>query len=224
VADARLVPGLPLKILRGFRADEEHLLEPGDLLYLPPGWGHEGIAVGECMTASIGFRAPAAGELAAELLGRLADAAVSGVDASIGRYADPGQAAVASPGRLPPALGRFALRSLRERLADAGAIRAALGEALTEPKPRVQYGAGRRPRRPCAIVLDRGTRMLYDEKSLFINGESFNVGGADAVLLRRLADAGRLNAAGAACLSRDAWRIVADWVEDGWLHAAAAEE
>lgn len=70
----RLVPGLPLRILAEFEAQREWVLEPGDMLYLPPGWGHEGVALGgDCMTASIGFRSPTAGELTLALLERAAD-------------------------------------------------------------------------------------------------------------------------------------------------------
>ena len=51
--------------------EQEYLLEPGDMLYLPPHIAHEGTALEECTTWSIGFRAPAARELAATLLDRL---------------------------------------------------------------------------------------------------------------------------------------------------------
>src|SRR5205085_5385100 len=60
VGDARQRAGMPLRTLAGFTPSDEWLLGPGDMLYLPPGWGHDGVAVGECITASIGFRAPAA--------------------------------------------------------------------------------------------------------------------------------------------------------------------
>ncbi|HEY3518115.1 MAG TPA: cupin domain-containing protein, partial [Gammaproteobacteria bacterium] len=72
--DAALDERAPLKVLRRFSAEEEHVLEPGDLLYLPPNWAHEGVAVGgDCMTCSIGLRAPKRGDLAAELAQRLAE-------------------------------------------------------------------------------------------------------------------------------------------------------
>ncbi|MES1161443.1 MAG: cupin domain-containing protein, partial [Rhizobacter sp.] len=70
----QLQPGVPLKILGNFVAQDEWRLEPGDMLYLPPGWAHDGVAEGECMTASIGFRAPGGDELARELLQRTLDA------------------------------------------------------------------------------------------------------------------------------------------------------
>ncbi|MEI7447697.1 MAG: cupin domain-containing protein, partial [Burkholderiales bacterium] len=52
--DASLVAGVPLKLLARFEPTEEWVLEPGDMLYLPPGWGHDGVAVGDCTTFSIG--------------------------------------------------------------------------------------------------------------------------------------------------------------------------
>ena len=72
--DAALDARAPLKVLRRFVAEHEYVLEPGDLLYLPPDWAHEGVAVGgNCMTCSIGMRAPQRGALAAELAQRLAE-------------------------------------------------------------------------------------------------------------------------------------------------------
>ena len=71
--DLTLQTGVPLKILANFAPEQEFVLEAGDMLYLPPMYAHEGVAVGECMTYSIGFRAPAEMELARELLQRFAD-------------------------------------------------------------------------------------------------------------------------------------------------------
>jgi 50S ribosomal protein L16 3-hydroxylase len=71
--DLTLQKDVPLKILANFAPEQEFVLEAGDMLYLPPMYAHEGVAVGECMTYSIGFRAPAELELARELLQRFAD-------------------------------------------------------------------------------------------------------------------------------------------------------
>ncbi|MGH8821855.1 MAG: cupin domain-containing protein, partial [Rhodoferax sp.] len=75
--DLGLQEGVPLKILAHFVPEQEFVLEPGDMLYLPPRYAHDGVAVGECMTYSIGFRAPNRAELARELLQRLAEEAGS---------------------------------------------------------------------------------------------------------------------------------------------------
>jgi 50S ribosomal protein L16 3-hydroxylase len=71
--DLSLQPDVPLKVLSHFEPEEEFVLEAGDMLYLPPKWAHDGIAEGECMTYSIGFRSPARDELAREMLLRMSD-------------------------------------------------------------------------------------------------------------------------------------------------------
>ena len=58
-----LIPDLPIALLKEFEADQEWLLEPGDMLYLPPNMPHYGIAEGSCFTFSVGFRAPQTKEL-----------------------------------------------------------------------------------------------------------------------------------------------------------------
>lgn len=56
----QLIPDLDLAILQDFSPDQDIVLNPGDMLYLPPGIAHHGIALERCMTYSIGFRAPTA--------------------------------------------------------------------------------------------------------------------------------------------------------------------
>src|SRR5678815_2196015 len=56
--DHEMRPGVPVKILRRFRPTADAVLAPGDMLYVPPGHAHDGVAVDECTTWSIGFRAP----------------------------------------------------------------------------------------------------------------------------------------------------------------------
>lgn len=63
VVEAEFIEGLDLKILNTFEADEVWDLQPGDMLYLPPHFAHHGVALNDCMTFSIGFRAPTQSEL-----------------------------------------------------------------------------------------------------------------------------------------------------------------
>ena len=58
-----LLKNTELKILAGFEPLQEWVLEPGDILYLPPKIAHHGVAIGDCTTFSVGFRAPAATEM-----------------------------------------------------------------------------------------------------------------------------------------------------------------
>jgi len=66
----RMLEGMPLRLIADFAPDEEFLVEPGDLLYVPPGWAHDGVALEECQTCSVGLRAPQGEELAALAHGR----------------------------------------------------------------------------------------------------------------------------------------------------------
>ncbi|MBA2963744.1 MULTISPECIES: JmjC domain-containing protein [Ramlibacter] len=218
--DLALREGLPLKILDRFEPEDDQVLEPGDMLYLPPRYAHDGIAEGECQTYSIGFRAPARGALARELLERLADDAAEVAGEAL--YADPRQAAVADAGRIPPELRAFAADALQRALRDPLAIDRALGESLSEPKANVWFEAGPVPRRLRGIVLDRRTRMLYDERHVFVNGESWRAAGADARLMRRLADHRRLDAADVERASEAARELLLAWCEAGWAHGATA--
>jgi 50S ribosomal protein L16 3-hydroxylase len=216
VQDAAFVEGAPLKLLRRFEPTQDWLLAPGDLLYLPPGWGHDGVAEGgECMTCSVGFRAPAAGELARELLMRLAD---EGEDAAraAALYRDPQQPATATPGALPDGLLQFARRALEQQLADPDALARVFGEMLTEPKPQVWFEAGE-PRIAGGVRLDARSRMLYDGHHVFINGEALRASGRDAGLMRQLADTRALAAADCRRLSAPAAELLDGWVAAGWV-------
>ena len=212
-----LVPDVPLKILANFEPVEEWLLEPGDMLYLPPGWAHDGVAEGECTTCSIGFRASGRDELAREVLQRVLDAADAEQAGPL--YRDPKQTASDAPGRIPVALQSFAADAVERLLRDPAALACALGEVLSEPKRGVWFDAesGADAAESAGIELDQRTRMLYDDRHVFINGESFRAGGRDAKLMRRLADRRRLDASELAALSAEARELLGDWLESGWL-------
>ena len=219
--DAALRPGLPLKLLARFEPTQDHLLDAGDMLYLPPGWGHEGVAEGECMTASIGFRAPARAELAREVLGRLLEAEDEQPPLL---YRDPSQPATATPGRIPPALQAFASDAVRRALATPGALDCALGEALTEPKPDIWFQAGEEHEGALAtgVHLDPRSRMMYGDAHVFVNGESWRAAGRDATLMRRLADRRALTPRELLRASPAARELLTQWLHDGWLHTSDA--
>jgi 50S ribosomal protein L16 3-hydroxylase len=215
--DLSLEPGVPLKILSNFQPEQEHLLGPGDMLYLPPRWAHDGIAVGDdCMTYSMGFRVPQRGGLAGELLQRMAD---EFDDATL--YRDPDQPATDTPAAMPAALEAFAADALQRLLAERQSLACALGEVMTEPKPRVWFDEPEQAWTPGAVRLDRRTRMMYDARHIFINGESFRAGGADARLMRTLADRRALGAAQVQRASADAQALLQEWYEAGWLQRQA---
>ena len=214
--DLTLQTGVPLKILQNFEAEEEFVLNPGDMLYLPPKYAHDGVAEGECMTWSIGFRAPQEGELARELLLGLADEAFDGVGDAL--YRDPKQAAVSSPAAVPQSLAGFARQVVDKALKNPDLLDSLLGEYLTEPKANVWFdGAETEPDLSAGVRLDRRTKMMYDDRHVFINGESFRVAGKDARFLRQLADKRCLSPASCAILSESAREALLDWMSADWL-------
>ncbi len=217
----QLLPDLPLKMLANFEPEQEWLLEPGDMLYLPPRWAHDGVAEGECLTASIGFRAPTRQEVGSEVLQRVLDGCDDDSDGV--RYRDAAQAATDQPARIPQPLADFAADAVRRWVHDPRSLGCALGEWLSEPKPHTWFELTDALPGRCTVVLDPRTRMLYDEHHVFINGESFVASGRDATLMRRLADQRRLAAAAVSKLGAPAWDLLQSWGLQGWLHAADAD-
>jgi 50S ribosomal protein L16 3-hydroxylase len=181
----RLVEGAPLKLIEGFAADEEILAEPGDLLYLPPGWGHDGVALDECVTCSVGLRAPRGEELAAAFLDWLHERGLPRAD-----YRDPGLRPAARSAEVPRALLAHAAGTLARIRWTRADVADFLGRYLCTPKPHVVFAPPPRPLSRAAfarrrrVALDRRSQMLTLGGRVFLNGE--RVPGTSA--LRRLAD------------------------------------
>jgi len=215
--DLSLQDNVPLKILSHFEPKQEFVLEPGDMLYLPPRYAHEGTALGaDCMTYSIGFRAPPKAELARELLQRLAEDIAESVADSL--YRDPTQQAVVSPAAIPLELEQFARLALDQALRDRKAMPRLLGEYLTEPKSSVWFEATKVARVSKGVVLDRRSRMMYDKRHVYINGESYLASGPDARLMHLLADSRALSRQNLVDASEDVQNLLHAWCKDGWAH------
>jgi 50S ribosomal protein L16 3-hydroxylase len=219
--DLGLREGLPLKVLARFEPEHEYVLDPGDMLYLPPRYAHDGVAQGESQTYSIGMRSPARGELGRELLQRLSDGAADSAGEAI--YRDPRQPATAQPAAIPSQLREFAHDALAAVLKEPGALDRALGEYLTEPKPNVWFAGGASHGAIRRVRLDRRSRMMYDERHVFINGESYRASGRDAALLRALADRRCLDPTEVAGASEAARSLLRSWCDAGWVHMKKAE-
>lgn len=210
----RMLPGAPLKLIDGFEADEEVVLSPGDLLYLPPGWGHDGVALEPCFTCSVGFRAPRAAELGAAFLDYLHERGLP--DAG---YRDPGLRPAAHPAQLPASLVDFAARGLARIRWGRADVTAFLGRYLSTPKPEVVFrpGRGRAPSLAgCDVVLDGRTQLLYAGGTFFLNGESFALPPRQRRALAELAD--RRRAPGSRLARAGLAPRLLEWRRDGILH------
>lgn len=191
--DLELVADAPLRILQRFQAEKSWDLEPGDLLYLPPKYAHNGVALSPCMTWSVGFRAPSRNELAGAFLAYLQDH----LDLP-GIYGDADLSLPRHPAELTPEL----LRRMSEMIQGVHWTRqdeaAFLGTYLSEPKPHVYFEPPDRPmglERFARQAADRGvrldprSRMLYIRGgAFFINGESFRAPSGCRRILVQLAD------------------------------------
>lgn len=218
--DHSFVPGLDLKILRRFVPEREWILEPGDMLYLPPGIAHHGVAETECLTWSIGFRAPADREIVAAFLDYLHEHIEPR-----GQYRDPGAAPARHPAEIPAALVAHAARALRSIRWTARDVREFAGCFLSEPKAHVYF---KPPRRPLAraeferraarsgLALDRKARLLTSTGRFFLNGEAVEVPRGARALLRRLADERTL--AGPIEGPRAFWDVAHAWYLGGYVH------
>ncbi|WP_394779103.1 JmjC domain-containing protein [Undibacterium sp.] len=223
--DLSLVEGMPLKILRNFKAEQEFVLEPGDMLYLPPHYAHDGVAVGECMTYSIGFRAPSYQELGEAFLHFMSDT----IELP-GRYADPDLKPAANPAEISTAM----LDDITDQLAKIKFsdedMTIFLGEYLSEPKRSVVFNGPDNPLTPKrftqaaiknGVSLSLATQMLYKGKHVFINGESFAIGREDKVAILKLANDRELDGNAVKEASEDVQEALCTWYEDGWVQLKA---
>jgi len=228
--DPQLVSGVPLQLLANFQHQREWVLEPGDLLYLPPGVAHEGVALEPGITISIGFRLPMRQEIMEAWSERQLRIAPR-MDRLIDRTRRPTKA----PARLPSSMVKDATRKLRQIRPSAIEVRRTLLEHLSEPKPSVRFaprrlatGQQRFTNAACrrGVVLDLRTRMLYQGEDIAINGEiQPQLPAAAQRLLRTLANCQHLPAEALGSIGgRNAQALLAllhDWYRFGWLHLAA---
>ncbi len=198
-----LVPHDGLRLLADFVPTSEWILEPGDILYVPPGIAHNGLAVGdECMTYSVGFRAPSRRELLTEWIESLADDL-----AEDDRYVDPDLRHQENPGEITAEAITRLHAMITEKVGDRAAFTHWFGGHSTAPKNReIDW----RPERAIGAeharaMLVGGIALLRNPASrfsfvrqdaaavlLFVDGECFACTRATASFAMRLSACDRL--------------------------------
>ncbi len=233
-ADSPLIDGLELKILADFQQTDEWVLEPGDMLYLPPGLAHDGIAEDECMTYSIGFRAPSAGEVLTHFTDFLAQFIPEDE-----RYSDAGCAPASEhPAEIPPeAIKR--LRGLMERhLSDDRLLLAWFGQHMTEPRYPERVAGENLSAKQLRKELDEGALLmrnpsgriawsrLEDEVMVFASGQSRLLPIRLQPLLDLLCSADVLHEANLATWVQDddAMRLIRELLQQGSLIFAGEDD
>lgn len=205
--DCRFREGLDLRILRRFVFDEDEVLGPGDMLYLPPGFAHHGVAITPCLTYSIGFRAPGFGEMWKAFA---SDAASRADGRGAELLVDPPLGPAQNPGAIPRALlakVRAAIRAVDtsdeavDRWFASFATRLSPGHELSAPPPRAKLSAAaithrlvrgdevKRSEEGRWAFLPRAKRGLF----LYVAGQELEVAASSVPLARALCGARRFD-------------------------------
>jgi len=223
-----LLPHDDLRLLARFDPVEDWILEPGDILYVPPRLAHNGTAVGsDCMTYSIGFRAPSR----EELIVNWSECVLEGLDAD-DRYTDPALPAQDNPGEVSAAAIAQLHALATERLLDRDAFARWFGRYSTTPKyPEIDW----RPEQPIVledlrIILGRGVQLLRNPASgfsfikldassllLFANGQCFPCEGATASFAERLCGHSSFPAGPEFVASEPTLELIAELFNEGWI-------
>jgi 50S ribosomal protein L16 3-hydroxylase len=222
-ADLTLVEGVPLRILKNFKAEQEYLLTPGDMLYLPPQIVHWGVAVGECMTYSVGFRALSAQELATQFLAYLEESL-----SPQGLYADSDLKLQKHPAKISKQMVVRVANMLNKIKWSRADVANFLGSYLSEPKDSILFDVPRKMSlntfckrlKTNGIALDLKSQALFHDAHFFINGEQIEMPAEYADTLKLLADQRAL----AASKFRDKnfadselAHMLHQWYQDGYL-------
>lgn len=217
--DDQFIADAPLKILKNFQPEQEWTLEPGDMLYLPPNYAHNGIAENDCMTYSIGFRAPSHQELITQFLVYLQD----DIEAE-GWYVDLDLRLQFHPSKISVAMQSQIGSILKKIKWNRGDIEDFLGIYLSEPKSHVFFEQPERPLQPRlfsqqirkhGVQLDLKSRMLSGNNKFYINGEVFKVGINAYRELIKLADNQEL--APFSRIDEEAVKTLYQWYVSGYI-------
>ena len=189
--DLSLLDGAPLRILKSFNSEQEFTLSAGDMVYLPPHVAHWGIAIGDCMTYSIGFRAPTAQELAGEFLNYLQEHRTFS-----GRYADPYLVAQEHPAEISEGMVKQVSSILEGLRWSDGDVADFLGQYLSEPKSHIVFDAPKQISLPTfekrmradGIQLNFKSQLLKAGDCYYLNGAPVVSDADSAGLIMKLAD------------------------------------
>jgi len=211
----------PLKILKRFVPEFDWVLDPGDMLYLPPEWAHNGVAIGECTTYSIGFRSPHANELVSEFLGYMQEnLCIDGI------YADPDLRLQDNSAAISDAMVDQVEDMIRRLSWSKDDIGDFLGRYLSEPKPSVIFGApedGMSEKHFITTATQRGVRldtksiMLFHGDEIYLNGDALDCETDDLDALKAFAHARSMNSSAFLNLSDETRALLFACYEDGYL-------
>ncbi|TCB62023.1 cupin domain-containing protein [Acinetobacter terrae] len=197
-AESEFVAGQPLKLLPEMEVHFDEVLAPGDLLYVPPGLSHYGVAEDDCLTYSFGFRMPNV----AEMMDRVSDKFAA--DQLLKNpLTDIIRDKISSIGQISQAELEYLKAELLAQLQNPTVLEDALMSLMSEPKypeniPEAEaIGTGDLEEaldQGYSLILEPASRLLYtedeDELLFWANGEGICISDAFAPILKQLADGG----------------------------------
>jgi 50S ribosomal protein L16 3-hydroxylase len=225
--DLSLVDGAPLRILKQFDTAQEWLLEAGDMLYLPPQIAHWGIAVSDggedCMTYSIGFRAPKHQELASEFLGFMQDRLSQNLIQLEGIYQDADLSLQTHPAEITTDMIAKVSANLTKIQWSDKVVGQFLGCYLSEPKTHIVFEPNKKMAMKsfkdkltkADLALDLKSQMLFLNDTFFMNGEAVQVATEHATALKTLADTRHLETS---VVDERLAQQLYDWYIAGYIH------
>ena len=183
-----------IKIITNFKSKNSWVLKPGDMLYLPPNIGHWGISQSDdCVTYSIGFRAPGTFEIQSKFLDFIQDHLITNENEI---YKDPNLTPQKNPAEISSNMTK-AMRNIVDRLRwDKSSINHFIGQLLSEPIESSIFET----RRPLSLKafekgivnktlkLNSKTRMLFIKNNFYVNGEFIKIDKKYTSFLKQLAN------------------------------------
>ncbi len=216
--DLEVLDGAPLRILKRFNVDQSWELEPGDMLYLPPQYAHNGVALTNCMTWSVGFRVPTAEDMVGNFLNYLQDHLTP-----TGLYSDPDLERPDHPAEIPGTMLEQVATMLEAIRWNKDTVADFLGSYLSEPKSHVFYDPPERPLKPAAFAkaaakkglrLDPRSQLLFRGSTFYMNGERLEANPKILTALQTLADQRHLPPTQ---IDADLLEVVHEWYVAGYL-------
>jgi 50S ribosomal protein L16 3-hydroxylase len=230
-----LLPDTPMRLLQEFHTEEDWIVEPGDILYLPPNLAHHGVAIGDSVTYSIGFRTPSIAEILEELSCALAQELPPDL-----RYVDTHPRVPAQPGELSDVVADQLLGLLQTQLQDRQKLLRWFGRSMTSPKYPELSNASSEPL-SCAglmrelqagevLLRNPASRLAWarqgDGAELYADGHLLPCSAALLPLLPALCDpfTEPLDWLDAWLASADGRQLITDLFNHGCLYLADNEE
>ncbi len=235
--DHRLVPDCDLRILENFTAEQSWILAPGDMLYLPPQYAHWGISRSDdCMTYSIGFRAPDYQSLGQSFLAYLQDKMAEAHITLAGRYQDPDLATTGHPAKIQADISKKVNDHLQKIPFNINEVKQFIGEHLTEPKADVFFEQDWPLNKQqftealisCTLRLDLQSQCLYDDRAIYMNSERLLLSAEIRPILCQFADEHGLdlltNSGLQDSLNDATIDALYDWYSAGFCHFERADD